>query len=188
MAVAVAMAPAAAVGGLSEGRDCCCRCGCCGCCCGCCCSCRVAMISGGGCSWERWAWCWPVACRETATAGAGGAGMPISAMPLPLPPAALALLVLPVAGPRTVPSPCRINRPIDPSFFFVVGIILNRIDTEDGVASDAATWSETTGGDGWHAVCGNVRPGFVYLFTCRQDRTGGDGRGAEGGRGTLRTG
>ncbi len=115
--------------------------------------------------------------------------MPISAMllPLPLPPAALALLVLPVAGPRTVPSPCRINRPIDPSFFFVVGIILNRIDTEGGVASDAATWSETIGGDGWHAVCGNVRPGFVYLFTCRQDRTGQERMGAEG-RGTLRTG
>ncbi len=165
------MAPPAAVGGRSEGGDCCCRCGCCGCCCGCC-SCRVAMISGGGCSWERWAWCWPawpVACRETATAGAGGAGRPISAMPLP---PALALLVLAVAGPRTVPSPCRINRLIDPSFFFVVGIILKRIDTEDGEASNVATWSKTTGGDGGHAVCRNVRRGFVYLFTCRQDRTG----------------
>jgi hypothetical protein len=36
--------------------------------------------------------------------------------------------VPPVWGPPTLPSACRINKPIDPSFFFVVGIILKRID------------------------------------------------------------
>jgi hypothetical protein len=33
-------------------------------------------------------------------------------------------------------STCRINKPIDPSFFFVVGIILSRIDTDSRRRSD----------------------------------------------------
>ena len=113
LAAAVAAAAAAAgvsgclsaclSAGLSAGLSACCR------------SCRAAIISGGGCSWGRCEW-WPVAWID---AGAGVTGRPT----------ARGLLVLPVAGPPalTLPSPCRINRPIDPSFFFVVGIILNRI-------------------------------------------------------------
>jgi hypothetical protein len=45
----------------------------------------------------------------------------------PTTPAAVLGGVLP--GPLMLPSAWRINKPIDPSFFFVVGIILNRMGT-----------------------------------------------------------
>lgn len=98
------------------------------CCCRSRCSCRAATISWGGCSCGRCEWPALLALRggpDKAGAGvAGPAGWPT--------PAARGLLVLPACGPPAapkVPSACRMNKPIEPSFFFVVGIILRRIDS-----------------------------------------------------------
>jgi hypothetical protein len=55
-------------------------------------------------------------------AGAGVAGRPTTPC----------LGLLP--GPFMPPSDCRMNKPMLPNFFFVVGIILNRIDTVSKMA------------------------------------------------------
>lgn len=132
-------------------------CGCCGCCGGCCCcrSCRpfAAIISGGGCSCGSCEW--PVACfawlawwlplDPGKTAPCAG----VEARPTP--PARL------LDEPLMLLSAWRINMPIDPSFFFVVGIILSRIDTgarrRSGLERNDWRWR--------HAV-------IVYLFTGRR--------------------
>ncbi len=165
LGAAVVVGAAAAVAGvgvfllLSDADWCWCLGGLCCCCsfwwlrrwCGRCCrSCRggaAATISGGGCSWPV-AWLGVVAATGAPFAGAA-TGRP-TALPAALPALEL-LLPLP-------PSPCRIpNSPIDPNFFFVVGIILNRISTGARVA---AAGSETTSGRRGWVSCGD----WFYLL------------------------
>lgn len=90
----------------------------------CCVFWRAVTISGGGCSCGS---CAPGAWLEPDKAGAGVAGRPTTP----------ALGLLP--GPPRLPSACRINRPMPPSFFFVVGIMLSRIGA-------APWWDVTPGG------------------------------------------
>jgi len=157
-AVVAEEAAAVPVAGVSDAADadwwwCCC---CfwwlwrwCGCCCRSCRGAAAATISGGGCSWPV-AWLGVVAATADTFAGAGAATGRPTTLPAALP--ALELLV------PTAPSPWRINSPIDPSFFFVVGIILSRIGTGAGAVTAG---SEMTGGGG-----GASHAAIVLLVTC----------------------
>lgn len=99
---------------------------------------------------------------ESDTVEEAGASVAGEARPTD-PPPARGLLVLPACGPprplTTDPSACRINKPIEPSFFFVLGIILRRIDSL-ARAHNSATVQRGVPGGARHAL-------IVYLFTCR---------------------